>query len=93
MVTRESLNIIFQEGDFCLGEAAGRTYLVDGTRSFWFSDHPYEPCLYVKSSDGAMMTTATPSNTPITETQVITLVTLRFGFRYLSARKRLNGMG
>ena len=56
MMTRESLNVIFQEGDLCLGEAAGRTYLVDGERSVLLSDHPYEPCLYVKSSDGAMMT-------------------------------------
>ena len=56
MVTRESLNVIFQEEDLCLGDADGRTYLVDGARSFWLSDHPYEPCLYVKSSDGAMMT-------------------------------------
>ena len=56
MVNRESLNVIFQEGDLCLGDVDERTYLLDGERSFWLSDHPYEPCLYVKTSDGAMMT-------------------------------------
>ena len=39
-----------------------------------------------------MITTATPSSTPSTDTQVITLVTERFGFRYLRARKSENGM-
>ena len=53
MVNRESLNVIFQEGDLCLGDVDERTYLLDGERSFWLSDHPYEPCLYVKTSDGA----------------------------------------
>lgn len=56
MVTRESLNVIYQESDLFLGDADGRTYLIDGERSFWLSDHPYEPCLYVKSFDGTMLT-------------------------------------
>ena len=56
MMTKESLNVIYQEGDLFLGDADGRTYLLDGGRSFWLSDHPYEPCLYIKSSDGTMMT-------------------------------------
>ena len=40
-----------------------------------------------------MMTAETPSRTPKTETQVITDVTERFGFRYLNARKSGKGIG
>ena len=39
-----------------------------------------------------MMTAATPSKTPKTETHVMTEVTERFGFRYLNAKKSGKGI-
>ena len=39
-------------------------------------------------TDRTIITTATPSITPKTDTQVITEATDRFGLRYFNARKR-----
>ena len=56
--------------------------------SIFFSQRSPNPVITARTT----ITTVTPRRTPRTETQVITLVTLRFGFRYFRARKRLNGI-
>lgn len=51
-----AMNLLFQDGGLLLGEADGRVYFVDGGKSYWLSDYPGEPCLYVKGPDGVLMT-------------------------------------
>ena len=56
--------------------------------SIFFSHRSPNPVITARTT----ITAATPRRTPKTETQVITLVTLRFGLRYFRPRNRLNGI-
>ena len=47
---------LFQEDDVSLDEADGKAYLVTDKGRYLLYDHPYEPCLYIKGSDGTNVT-------------------------------------
>ncbi len=49
LMKRELLETIYQHGDFLLGKYEGQYYLFIGEQSCQLSDHPYEPCLYIKA--------------------------------------------
>lgn len=53
---KESLKTIYQDGDLLLGECEGKYYLFRGEQRCQLSDHPYEPCLYIKAATGACIT-------------------------------------
>lgn len=53
---RELLETIYQDGDLLLGEYEGQYYLFRGEQSCRLSDHPYEPCLYIKTTQGIYIT-------------------------------------
>ncbi len=55
-ITKDILQILYQEEDLVLGDADGKLYLLLDGRSFWLSDYRLEPCLYLKSSDGKLLT-------------------------------------
>ena len=48
--------LLFLDGDLLLGKVGEEYYLYQGEQSFQLSDHPYEPCLYVKSAQGSTIT-------------------------------------
>ena len=47
---------IYQDGDLLLGKCEEQYYLFIGERSFRLSDHPYEPCFYIKEAPGVFIT-------------------------------------
>lgn len=47
----EDLKIIYQDDDIILADSGEETYLIKGGDSYRLSSHPYEPCLYIQSSD------------------------------------------
>ena len=55
-VTKRDINIIYEEDGLVYGDADGRFYLISGERSFYLSNYPLEPILYIKSPDGTMTT-------------------------------------
>ena len=56
LMKRELLETIYQHGDFLLGKYEGQYYLFIGEQSCQLSDHPYEPCLYIKAAQGIFIT-------------------------------------
>ena len=53
---KEKVNRIREANDILFGESEGRFYIFYGDRSCRVSDYPYEPCLYIKGTDGTMVT-------------------------------------
>lgn len=54
---RESMSILYRDGDFLLGLSGGKYYLSTGERSYRLSSDLYfEPCLYIKGPDGFYIT-------------------------------------
>ena len=52
----EMINILHRGDGFCFGETAGEVCLLRNGISYGMSDYPFEPCLYIKSSDGLYVT-------------------------------------
>ena len=55
-MAKQHLRTIYQEDGCLLGVSDGKCYLVLGDITFRLDSNIYEPCLYIKGSDGTMVT-------------------------------------
>ena len=53
---KESVKILYQDGDFLLEQSGEKFYLTLGEQSYEILDYPYEPCLYIKMGHGFFVT-------------------------------------
>ena len=49
-------NLIYQNDKYILGEAEGKYFLMIDEQKYLISDHPYEPCLYIKGPSAKLVT-------------------------------------
>ena len=56
MITREALNVLYEDDKLVFGEADGRFWLLTGDISYRLTDYPEKRCLYLKGSDRSMTT-------------------------------------
>ena len=56
MMEKEPVKTIYQDGDLVLGQREETYILSIGNQIFELSDHPYEPCLYLKDAQGIIVT-------------------------------------
>ena len=56
MMKMEKEKIIYQDEEFSFAENNGDLYFVFENRSYSFSSHPYEPCLYIHKPDERTIT-------------------------------------
>ena len=56
MITREALNVLYEDDKLVFGEADGRFWLLSGDISYRLTDYPEKRCLYLKGSDRSMTT-------------------------------------
>ena len=55
-ITEKDIDVIYRDDGLLLGEYGGKMYLIKDKRSYMLTDYPFGRCLYIKSSDGGMMT-------------------------------------
>ena len=52
MVTRDSVNVLYGDGELVFGEEDGKYYLFYRGYDYVITDYPYEPLLRIKKTDG-----------------------------------------
>ncbi len=53
---KDSMSILYRDGDLLLGLSGEKYYLCTGERSYRLSSDPHGPCLYIKGPDGFYIT-------------------------------------
>ena len=49
------MKVLYREGDLLLWQSDDDCFLSVGEKTYQLSDHPYEPCLYIKTADGTVI--------------------------------------